>query len=114
MTSAVFAVGLLDQRIDGASALLTLCAGTAVVVVRTVLEMFLDTQRFTNIIFRWFARAEFLEFSIFIFLLSALFMFASSRLEWVRHALKSGWNLHRTVFLVVSALIIIVVWWTLL
>jgi len=114
MISAVFVIGLLNQRINGVSALLTLCAGTAVVVSRSALEMFLDTDRIGNTLFRWFAQSGFLEFSVFIFLLSVLFMFAFNRLEWVQHAVKIGWNFHRTVFLALSALIIIVVWWTLL
>jgi SSS family solute:Na+ symporter len=86
MISAIFVISLVNQKINSASALLTLSIGTGIILSRTILEIFYPDQFFSSTILNWFARSNFLEFCTAIFLLSTLFLFGFNRTEWIRQA----------------------------
>jgi SSS family solute:Na+ symporter len=70
MIAAVFVVGLLGRKIGAISALLTLCTGAVIILLRAILEMNLDDHPLGNNLLNWFAQSGFLEFSVFILLVS--------------------------------------------
>jgi len=77
MIAAVFLMGLLNRKIGGASALFSLSAATFVILLRVVLQTILNSHQMDSGILNWFVKSAFLEFSVFVFLLSLalLFMF---------------------------------------
>jgi SSS family solute:Na+ symporter len=86
MILAIFIISLVNRRINSASALLTLSVGTGLILLRAILEIFYPDQFFGSTLFLWYAKSNFLEFSIAIFLLSTLMLFGFNRTEWIRHA----------------------------
>jgi SSS family solute:Na+ symporter len=82
MIVAVLVISLFNQRIHAKSALRTLYAGTGIILVRSVLEIFLNNnQGLGNNLLNLFVKSDFLDFSVFIFSLSILFLFVFNRIR---------------------------------
>jgi len=123
MIAAVFIIGLLNEKINAVSALTTLCIGTLIILLRISFELIFGNP-FTNNLLSWFTQSNFLEFSALIFLISVLSLFVFNRVVRIQNAanfslkflkqiflrLKYEWNFHRTVFLILFVLLLIVVW----
>ncbi len=130
MVAAVFLVGLFNKKINGISALVTLCTGSLIILVKAVFEIIFINQPviFGNTIINLFLQAGFFEFSIFIFFFSILCLFVFNKLELVQHItssflriikgiflkLKYRKEVHQTVFFILSVLIVIILWLTLI
>ena len=127
MIAAVFLVSLISRKINSATALMALTVGTVLILFRAMIEISGDYS-FEGSLISWFAQSGFFEFSIFIFLSSILFMFVFNELKWVQlkissfiKMLKHGFfklytlrNSYKKVFIFLSVLIIIFLWWALL
>jgi len=74
MAAAVFLMGLLNRKIGGFSALFSMSAATFVIMVRVILQMVLDGYQKNSGLLSWFVKSTFLEFSIFVFLLSLVLL----------------------------------------
>ncbi len=89
LITGVFVVSLVNRKIGSVSALLTLHVGAAIILVRVAAEIFFYDQGFEGSLLNWFTRSDPLEFTVFVFLLSVILMFAFHKLEVVRHAIVS-------------------------
>lgn len=85
MISAIFVTSLVSQKINSASALLTLSIGTSIILFRAFLEIFYADYFSGSVLFHWYTKSNFLEFSVAIFLFSTLMLFGFNKTEWVRH-----------------------------
>ncbi|MGE5809960.1 MAG: sodium:solute symporter family transporter [Ignavibacteria bacterium] len=113
MISAVFIVSLLNNSINGASALATLVTISALIVIRIFMEIFFNYSFLNSGLISWFISSNFLEFCVFIFILSGIFMFTISRMKFVQNIvfgslkrvkifflrIKYIWNLFSKVFI---------------
>jgi len=116
LIAAVFIISLIKTKIKAASALLTLCASTVIILLRVVHEIFYNNHFFSSAILKWFTHSGFLEFSIFIFMLTIMFLFVFNKVEWIRIVLTSfkrvflkrkyNSGFHKKVFVVLPALAI--------
>ena len=91
MVAAVFIVGLINKKIGGASALITLSAATFIILIRVILQGFFATHQFGEGVVGWFVQSAFLEFSVFVFLLSLALLIVS---DFLKSRYESA--LHRT------------------
>jgi hypothetical protein len=119
-------MGLFNKKINATSALTTLIIATAIILIRSGLDLFYNNT-FENTLLNLFSNLGFLEFSIFIFILCILFLFVFNRLELIRHILisfpgaihdffvkiKIKWSLRKKVLFILSLLLIIIICWKL-
>ncbi len=113
LIAAVFLIGLLNSSINGASALVTLVVISVLIIVRIISEAFFQDSFLNSGVVAWYIGLNFLEFSVFIFILSGIFLFSISRIELVQRIvfvslkafkrfflrLKYIWNLFSKVFI---------------
>lgn len=113
LIAAVFIVGLLNRSINGASALVTLVVISALIIVRVISETFFGNSSLGSGVISWFVESNFLEFCVFIFIISGIFLFSLGRIELVQRIvfvslntlkrfyirLKYIWNLFSKVFI---------------
>jgi solute:Na+ symporter, SSS family len=90
LVGAVFIMGLVYNKANALSAFFTLSAGTLIIILRAVLELFFNSSSDGNIVVNFFVKSDFLVFSTFIFLLSLLLLFIFSRLQWKQQSIKSS------------------------
>ncbi len=94
MIAAAFIMGLFNRRVGGASVLFSLSAATLVILLRVVLQAVFGGQRLDNDLLNWFVQSAYLEFSVFVFLLSlvllVVFDYLRSRYELSFH--RNGQN----------------------
>ena len=126
MVTAVFLMGLINKKINATSALSTLIAATAIILLRSGLDLFYNYTN-ENSLVNWFSNSGFLEFSIFIFTLCILLLFVFNKLELIRHILisfpgfirdflvriKIKGSLKERVLFILTALLIIIICWKL-
>jgi SSS family solute:Na+ symporter len=106
MVAAIFILSLINQKIHSTSVLVTLSAGTLVILLRASIEIFFPGYTFGNSLVRLFSGLGFLDFSVFIFFLSIMFLFAFNKAEWIQNVArmlkhiieKLKWSLNKTVF----------------
>lgn len=123
VVSAVFIAGIINKKLIASSALLTLIFGSLMVLLRILLSLISD-GRWQNKFLLWYATSGFLEFTIVIFLVSIaaanLFNFISSiRLGSANSSesknilikIKYVKGVHKTVFIILSVLFVIIIWW---
>ncbi len=75
LSSAIIIIGLFNDTVKSASALITISVGTVILICRTIFDVFAANYPFENILLKWFARSGFLEFSVFIFFFSIILLF---------------------------------------
>jgi hypothetical protein len=80
MISAVFVISLINQRIQAPSVLWTLYSGTVIILIRATMDIFFTSIHFEKFLFEWFAQSSFLDFAVFIFLVSIFFLFFFDRI----------------------------------
>lgn len=89
MIAAAFIMGLFNRRVGGASVLFCLSAATLVILLRVILQVVFSSQQLGNGLLSWFVQSTFLEFSVFVFLLSLIllivFDYLRSRYELSLH-----------------------------
>lgn len=81
MIASVFIIGLVNKKITGKSALLTLYLGTCIILVRAAFELFYYQNSFESVFARIFIHSGFFDFSFFMFLLSTFCLFAFDKLS---------------------------------
>lgn len=127
MIAAIFLVSLINPKINSVSALTTLVTGTIMILLRSIVEIS-GNPSFEGNLINWFIKSGFFEFSIITFLFSLLFIHVFSRLKWAQDEvnlllntlkrgllkLKSSQSSYMKVFILLSVLIIIFLWWTFL
>jgi SSS family solute:Na+ symporter len=114
MVTAIFLLSIINKKINSISVIVTLGLGTIIILLRASFEIFFSDYAFGNSLVSSFSGLGFLDFSVFIFLLSILSLFVFNKAEWAQSlvrilkqvALKLKWNLNKTVFLILLALII--------
>jgi uncharacterized sodium:solute symporter family permease YidK len=97
MVAAIFLVSLVNSKIDAWSALVAFCVATAVIIIRSVTELFYQDSVIENTLIQWLLKTGFLEFSVFIFLFSVLFLvsFYRVRVSFITGLISKK---HKTVF----------------
>jgi solute:Na+ symporter, SSS family len=81
LISAVFLISLLNKRIQSPGVMWTLYAGTAIILTRAIIDVFFTSIHFENITTEWFAQSSFLDFSVFIFVISIIFLFVFDKIN---------------------------------
>jgi len=113
MIAAVFIISLLNKSINGASALATFVTISFLIILRIFLELFTGDNFLNGSLVYWYINSDFLEFCVFIFLFSGIFMFTLSRLKFIQNLvfgslktikifflrIKHIWNLFSKVFI---------------
>jgi len=91
MIAAVFLMGLLNRKVGGLSALFSLSAATLVILLRVVLQIIFNSNQINDNFLNWFVKSTFLEFSVFVFLLSLVLLVSFDYLKS-----KYELNLHKS------------------
>lgn len=91
LIAAVLLAGLLSRKIKGKSTLFTLSAASLIILLRIVLRILVSDQHLGSNVLEWFVNSTFLEFSVFVFVLSFFLLIAI-------HYLKSKYesSFHRS------------------
>jgi len=92
MIAGVFIVGLFNRKVTGASVLFSLSSGTFVILLRVVLQMIVNNHQLESGLLSWFVQSTFLEFSVFIFLVSLILLVIFNFLK-----LKYESSIHRNL-----------------
>lgn len=87
LVSAIFITSLISNKINSTSALVTLCAGTLIILLRIFIQLFFSDAALEDSFLEWFTQSKFLEFSTFIFFLSILFLFAFNKIERIQSSI---------------------------
>ena len=75
--AAILVSGIFKKNIKAYNVLWTLYAGTALIIIRSVLDA-VDPDKYSGIIIlKWVINSNFLDFTVFTFLFSILFLFVS-------------------------------------
>ena len=81
MVAAVFLTSLINKKINAACAIITFCASTVLISFRSIAELFFGGYTFESTMIQWFVEIGFLEFSVFVFLFSMLFVLSIHKLR---------------------------------
>ena len=125
MIAAIFIIGLVNFKIKAVCANITLTIGTFLILLKPILEIFYENYHWGNGIIRLYTKLDFLEFSIFTFIISVILLFFINYLEKFQPAInpisrifkninlkiKSDWNFHKGIITFLFVFIILVVWW---
>jgi solute:Na+ symporter, SSS family len=125
MITAVLIIGLINPKIKAVCANSTLFAGTFIIILKPILEIFYENSHLGNSLIYLFIKSNFLEFSVFIFIISVFLLFIINYLEKFRpvinpvsrifsfanNKIKSEWNFLKGIITFLFVFIILIVWW---
>lgn len=90
MITALLIVSVLSKKSNSTGAIITLSISTIIVLFRVIGEIFPSRNGFWSAFTGWYMNSGFLEFSIFVFIVSALSLTFFNRLKPVSSGLSSG------------------------